>query len=178
MSALPQTMEQDRRISFNRQVRSRRSLHVNDYTHGEIRRCWYSALEQQALTDEAVFASALSDDNESGMEHRTLCGRERRIRNGSAARRAVLAEQRAQKARGIVDPNALAIAYQSVSGRCMKAAEIQGAKDCIESQVGDFEASMPSKTTTKAEGIMPGQLDFAHKKFQGLERRTMSTAAA
>jgi len=180
MPALPQTMmEQDRQVTFNRQVRSRRLLHIDDYTAGELRSCWYSPLEQQVMRDDAVHSSALLGDNESGMEHRAMCDRERRTRNASAARTAVLAEQRAQQARGVVDVNALARAYQPVSRRCMKVAEIQGEKDFLDSQAGDLESSMRSKTTaTKSTSIIPFHLDFADKKFQGLERRAMSTAAA
>jgi hypothetical protein len=166
------------RVSFNPMVRSRRALHLKDYTVHEVERCWYSYQDQNIMRKEALLSFDMSKENgvdfERAMEHRTISGRQSRLRNTAAAVRAVLDEQDFQIARGVFDPQAIALTYRKVSDECKIAAQIRGETDHCE------VAPTPLMTKGLSVGVEPALIDLPHKEYQirSWTRHGTSTAAA
>jgi hypothetical protein len=177
----------ERRVSFNPMVRSRRALHWKDYTVREIERCWYTNQEQDIMRKEALLSFELSTDSgnldvERTMEHRTIARRQSRLRNTAAAVTAVMEEQHVQRARGVFDPLAIAMTYRTVSSECKHAAHIRGQTDHCESVLSILEVVPAPVMMTKALSVRvePGLFDLPHKEYQirSWTRNGMSTAAA
>lgn len=173
------------RVSFNPMVRSRRALHWKDYTVREVERCWYSCQEQDIMRKEALLSFDTSKDNgvdlERAMEHRTISGRQSRLRNTAAAISAVLDEQDLQIARGVFDPQAIALTYRKVSDECMLAAQIRGENDHCECVLPILDVvSTPEMTKALSVCVEPALIDLPHKEYhiRSWTRNGTSTAAA
>lgn len=120
------TLRQNKKtVSFSKRVMVRRSLHLNNYTRGEIEATWYneqeyldmkrftrtlvSILEQRGTYEQSVV------EGEAGLVQYTRKGRRLRAQRKQDSRDRVLDEQQHQLDCGIQDADWIAYVYGEVT---------------------------------------------------------------
>ena len=144
MATAPKTKTSKRSISFNQTVKVRKTRHIKAYTNDEIYACWYTDHDFQVMKHSVKVGAkfcdkGLIDRNDQahefparGLENFTKKGKEQKIKNKRLARDAVLDEQDRQRAKGIVDEEAIKRAYQGVSIVCQLAAHSTAVQDRVD----------------------------------------------
>lgn len=132
---------QKKKVSFNRLVFVRETLHIADYAFEEKRNTWFNKTEMQNI--KAGMAATLrlivsgnyqgDDDNHCsrGLEFRSRAGSRKRKENKLLALDAVLGEQDNQYNDGIINAKAISVVYQQVSLRPRIGAHERGVQDQI-----------------------------------------------
>jgi hypothetical protein len=128
-----------RKVSFNKLVFIRETLHVNDFSPEEKVNVWYQRSEIEMIKDDIQFTvrlmvqGRLKEDTDihcaRGLEFRTSTGAKKRQENKLRALTAVLDEQDIQFDLGTVNQIAIADVYQHISKKCQRAAVERGKWD-------------------------------------------------
>ena len=133
-------------VSFYPSATVRLTLHINRYAGQEIEDCWYSDEEYNAMANDIRTTVKIIEDGGDmlsspsphledlgftprGLEKRTKKGSKRRTQVRSQAYKAVLEAQSLQWVQRICDPEALALAYRSISYSSQAAAHALGLQD-------------------------------------------------
>jgi hypothetical protein len=118
-------------VSFHANVCVVWHLHVNDYSHGETGRTWYTKEEVNEIKlgcaqTVRIMADGMCEDTEEfckrGLEYRTTKGMRMRQKNKFAAWDVVYIEQNRQWEQGVCDDDSLAEVYSACTVQCSRAA--------------------------------------------------------
>ena len=142
--AQPISPKASRTVSFSASVRVRPTLHLNDYSDDEVEQCWYASYEFKAMKhqvkvgakfmDKGILVVQGEDFPTRGLEIFTKKQSQQRVRDRRASSDAVFNEQSLQQTQGIVDSEAIARVYRSVSVACLVRAQNVAAKDRLDIQ--------------------------------------------
>ena len=140
--ALPSstTSKTTKRVTFHRNARVKRTLHLNDYETEEIRATWYNReelafikVENQCCVETMKRGDNCCTDYEGvctrGLEALSDAGGKLKTENKVAAWEAVLDEQDYQYFEGIDEPEMIALVYFECSYRCQLEAYSRARKD-------------------------------------------------
>lgn len=129
----------EKKVSFSRRVKVRRTSHLDDYTPQERKSTWYTKNEMQAIREDIgatvkliemeIDVTSSKEFCHRGLEHQCKGGAQRRLANKKRAWKAVSDEQAIQRSRGIHDAQALADAYSSQVQECRNIAILLGVYD-------------------------------------------------
>eukprot|EP00545_Synedropsis_sp_CCMP1620_P008328 CAMPEP_0119003834 /NCGR_PEP_ID=MMETSP1176-20130426/793_1 /TAXON_ID=265551 /ORGANISM="Synedropsis recta cf, Strain CCMP1620" /LENGTH=220 /DNA_ID=CAMNT_0006955471 /DNA_START=33 /DNA_END=695 /DNA_ORIENTATION=+ len=135
------TTSKKKKVSFNKLVFVRETLHIANYEHEEKRNTWFTKTEMRnikvgmAATLRAILSGEYQGDDDRhcarGLEFRSRAGARKRKENKLMALEAVLKEQDDQYDDGIVNPTAISVVYQQVSLRPRISAHERGMNDEI-----------------------------------------------
>jgi hypothetical protein len=126
-------------ISFSPEVRVIRTTHLTDYSHEEIRACWYGSAELKTIRQEVYDTVDLIEEDveidesrhcKRGLECFTQEGVRRKTQNKLKGWSAVFEEQDLQDLQEIVDPEMIALVYsKAITRGCQMVSPIMGVCD-------------------------------------------------
>jgi hypothetical protein len=129
----------ERKVSFNKLVFIRETLHANDFSPEEKSRVWYQKSEIELIKEDIQFTlglimqGRLKKDTDvhcaRGLEFRAGIGAKKRQENKLRALTAVLDEQDIQFDLGVFNQVAIAEVYRHISVKCQRAAMERGKWD-------------------------------------------------
>ena len=118
-----------RRVQFQKRIRFRRILHLNQYTAEEIDATWFTESECNEIRERALdeindildseqFGTESDEYTSRGLEGRTQLGLSRKLVNRHRSIDAVLDEQDYQRQEGIKDEEVIANVYLQITAKC------------------------------------------------------------
>jgi hypothetical protein len=131
-----------------------RTTHLNDYSHEEIRACWYRSAELKRIRQEVYDTMDLIEENveidesrhcKRGLECFTQEGSRRKTQNRLKGWSAAFEEQH-KCLPEVADPEMIALVYSKATRCCQMAASIMGV--CDERSAKSQYAFPPGKQAT------------------------------
>lgn len=133
-------------VHFKETVSVRRVRHLNDTSQEEMAKVWYNKAEYDRMrrnmivTVKMLMVGICLESNDKdycgrGLEHRTRAGASRRKVNKTRANDAVLEEQDRQRARGMMNTEAMRQVYIQANLLCRLAAFEMGVNDRDEARL-------------------------------------------
>jgi hypothetical protein len=123
------SIKKTKSVTFNDRVKVKKHIHYSNFSVDEIQASWYGKAEENQIKEECRLLAGTNQAESRGLEARTPEGGRRRNRVKVAGWDAVMNEQDIQFDSGIIDGEAIAIAYLAISYKCQIAATMMGTLD-------------------------------------------------
>uniref|UniRef100_A0A7R9ZMR6 Uncharacterized protein n=1 Tax=Craspedostauros australis TaxID=1486917 RepID=A0A7R9ZMR6_9STRA len=131
------TTNRKKSVSFNRRVRVKETLHLNNYTDAEIDACWLSKQESMHIRQDIANTLRQHHQHNGGVSYSDIRGLECRTKQGSEQRRrdrnesisAVLDEQDLQDHEGSCCPDIISYVYTEASRSAQIRANVRAILD-------------------------------------------------
>jgi hypothetical protein len=142
-------------VTFNDRVKVKKHIHHSNFSVDEIQASWYGKAEENQIKEECRLLAETSQAESRGLEARTPEGGKRRNRVKVACWDAVMNEQDFQFDSGIVDDEAIAIAYRAISYKCQIAASMMGSFDAQAVQEATSRPAVKKASRTSSSSRIP-----------------------